>query len=182
MTGLTYPQRLRKRFCWKSDEFGTLRDFTRVFSDGEILAGLGEQLAQPLRSDLPDVLLGTEAHGWLVGPLVACELGVGFVQVYKNVRGYDLAGGLISRTTRPDYMGRSISLSVRRDSLHSFHRAAIVDDWIETGAQATAVGEIANALGVELVGTSVIVDGCQSGTRQKLLVHGLLRAEELEAQ
>lgn len=78
MTGLTYPQRLRKRFCWKSDEFGTLRDFTRVFSDGEILAGLGEQLAQPLRSDLPDVLLGTEAHGWLVRPLVACELGVGF--------------------------------------------------------------------------------------------------------
>ena len=78
-----------------------------------------------------------------------------------------------------DWRGRRITFSVAR-VLDQSDRVLLVDDWIETGSQATAIPAAVVKIGATtLVGTSVIVNQAPDSVRESLNVVSLLRYHEL---
>lgn len=55
----------------------------------------------------------------------------------------------------------------------------MVDDWIETGAQATAVDRLVEDAGASWVGVAVVVDATTAAVRRDLAVRSLLSVREL---
>jgi adenine phosphoribosyltransferase len=136
-------------------------------------------LAELHPSDEISVVIGIEARGYLLGPLVAQHLEVGFVEVSKDLHPNDIGEALLRRTTPPDYNDRGLTLAMRRHVLNPRDRVLLVDDWIATGAQATAARSLVEDAGAAWVGAAVIVDDMPAARRRDLNVRSLLRAAEL---
>jgi adenine phosphoribosyltransferase len=60
----------------------------------------------------------------------------------KDVHPDDVGERLLRRATAPDYMGRSLTLTMRSGLLRPADRVLLVDDWMETGGQAIAAMDL----------------------------------------
>lgn len=158
-----------------SDISGWWRDPFVLTHVGAALAGLFPTLP----GDRPTVVVSPEVTGFLVGPLTAAALGVGFVEAYKDTRYRKVPTEMVWGQSVPDYRGRVMGLGVRTVRLAAGDRALIVDDWAVTGAQIGALRAALGRVGVQVVGAAVIVDGCAPATGAELGVRGLLRQSEL---
>ena len=147
--------------------------------DPDLLRDLVSALADLHRDGDPSVVVGIESRGLLLGALVAQHLRVGFVEVRKDEHPKDLGVPLLRRTTPPDYRDRGLTLTMRRKLLHPRDRVLLVDDWIDTGAQATAVTTLVGDAEATWIGCAVVVDALTSGIRQGLAVRSILRVHEL---
>lgn len=168
--------RLRESFRWTGED---ISDPSRWWSDGETLRELGPALAELFADDGVSVVAGIEARGFVLGPLVAASLGVGFVEVRKDEHPSEIGEQLLRRTTPPDFQGRSLTMTIRRSALGPGDRVLLVDDWIETGAQAIAARDLVHDAEAQWLGVAVIVDAVPSGTRRDLDVRALLREASL---
>jgi adenine phosphoribosyltransferase len=143
---------------------------------GEIAEGLAG-----LHGDVPPptAVVGVESLGFLLGGVVAARLGVGFAEVRKNQHPRYAGERLLRETTPPDYAQRGLTLTMRPHLLRPRDRVLMVDDWIDTGAQADAVRRIVERAEADWLGVAVIVDALPGPTRAALGVRGLLREREL---
>lgn len=146
---------------------------TPVFQDADVLASLGPGLAEPFQDAEATAVVAPEAHGFVLGSLCAVSLGVGFVAARKP--GAPRPGDRVEVTSEPDWRGRRITFQVSRVFGPS-DRILLVDDWIETGSQASAIAAAIVQMGATLLGTSVIVDQAPETIRSALDVVGLAKA------
>jgi adenine phosphoribosyltransferase len=142
---------VRARFRWIDGH----ADVWALFRDPRALTAMVAALADPYRSLGVTAVCGVESRGFLLGGAAAVELGAGFVAVRK---GGLLPGDKISREAAPDYRGQRHLLRLQRAALRPDDRVLFVDDWIETGSQATAVRAMVEECGATWLGCSVIVD------------------------
>jgi adenine phosphoribosyltransferase len=112
---------------------------------------------------------------------VAQAAGLGFVAARK---GDGLFAGATHQTlSAPGYRGIQHRIRVRRDDLHSGDVIVLVDDWIETGSQASAARQLAEQAGASWAGCVVVIDESSEETRQAVgpirsLVPGSLLPQE----
>jgi adenine phosphoribosyltransferase len=145
-----------------------------------LLAAVAHGLAELHRDGRPTVVAGIPSRGSLLGPVTALALGVGFVEIRKDLKEDGEHGlGVLRRVTPPDYAQRDLTLTLRRGLLGPRDRVVLVDDWIATGAQATAARSLVQDARAEWIGVAAVVDGAQAGTRWKLNARSLLRVAEL---
>lgn len=158
-------------------------DVSGWWRDPRIVAQIGPALAGLFAGEPPPtVVVAPEKGGFIVGPLVASALGVGFVEAYKNTRKRQIADRLVWRSTGPDYRGRELSLGLRARHLGATDRVLLVDDWAETGAQLGALRKIVFECGAQYAGAAVIVDACPPAVCESLQVRSLIRGPELDAR
>jgi adenine phosphoribosyltransferase len=147
----------------------------------EVLDGLGPGLAGLFPDTGPTVVVSPEVTGFLVGPLVARALGVGFVEAYKM----GIAGGRrpiaepMTWADLADHRGEPQRLGLRSRHLGPGDRVLVVDDWAVTGAQTRALYAVAAELGATPVGTAVIVSECTATVAAELQIRGLLTGSDL---
>lgn len=146
------------------------------------LRAVGPALAALHCDSAPTVVAAIESRGFVLGPLVAIELGVGFAEIRKNVHPEVAGERLIRSTTPPDYHRRSMTLTLRPHLLHPSDRVLLVDDWIETGANATAARDLVIGAEATWIGVATIVDAVPAGTRRQLNVRSLIRSSSLPWQ
>ncbi|WP_063628129.1 phosphoribosyltransferase family protein [Actinospica robiniae] len=169
-------QHTLKHFRWVNGH----ADVWAVFRDAEALRALVIGLAEPVRADGVTAVCGIESRGFLLGAAVAVELGVGFVPVRKGIG--LLPGDKAFGQTAPDYRGLRHTLRLQREMLGEGDRVLLVDDWIETGAQAATVRAIVEQCGAAWAGCSVLVDQLSDDRRACIgPVRSVLRAAELPA-
>ncbi|GIG67676.1 phosphoribosyltransferase family protein [Phytomonospora endophytica] len=127
--------------------------------DAELLALLGPALAalEPVTPDGPTVIAGAQSSGYLLGPLVAIELGLGFVGVQK----------------RPEPDG-TITLAIADGVLAPGERVLLVDDLVDTGAQARAVRGLLRRHGATWLGVRALMTLCEPEVAQDLGVVALI--------
>jgi adenine phosphoribosyltransferase len=152
-------------------------DLSLALRSPELLSVVGSALAAPFRESHVDAVLGIEARGFAPAALAAQALGVGLVLARKP--GSVHPGAVGERAATPDWRGRIVDLRISRRAVRPGDRLLLVDDWIETGAQARTAARLAGRLGATLVGTSVLVDGTNDAVREELKVVGLAVATEL---
>ena len=154
-------------------------DVWKIFRDPKALAMVVRGLVDPFKQDGITAVCGIESRGFLLGAAAAIELGVGFVPVRKQAGIFP--GEKAVRQTAPDYRGIRHELRLQRASLTPTDSVLMVDDWIETGSQATAVRLMAEECGSRWGGCSVIVDQTSDHCRSNLGVRGIVSAAELPA-
>ncbi len=153
-------------------------DTWTMLRSGAGLAAIVGALAASAGAASPDVVVGIESRGFVLAPAVALALGVGFAPVRKD--GAVFPGPLVARRTEVDYRGNRRTLSARRDLFAPGQRVVLVDDWIETGSQASAVARLVEECGAEVVLVVVVVDDTDPATRAGLPpITSLVRAAEL---
>jgi adenine phosphoribosyltransferase len=159
---------------------GGVSDPSAWWRDPSLLTEIPAALAE-LHSDAdPTVVAGIEARGFVLGPLVAASLGIGFAEIRKDDHPAEVGEKrLLRRTTPPDYQKRSLTLTARPNLFIPRDRVLLVDDWIETGAQAIAVRDLVEDAEAEWVGVAVVVDAVSPEIRRRLNVRALLREREL---
>ena len=128
--------------------------------DAGVLREVGPALADLFADVEPTVVVAPEVTGFLVGPLVASALGVGFVEAYREGARRPIAEPMTWSDVPADHRGDPQRLGVRSRLLGTGDRVLVVDDWTATGAQARALHTLAARLGATPVGTAVIVDEC----------------------
>lgn len=174
--------RLAAAFRWVDPGPGAtheVSDTSGWWRDRDLLAELGPALAQLVAPASPTVVVGPQTSGFLLGPLVARALRVGFVEAYKGTRG-NVADRMLRRTTTPDYKGRTVTLSIRARLVTPADRVVIVDDWAVTGAQLAALRALVFDAGAGYGGAAVIVDGCPPEVAADLALRSLLCRTDLD--
>lgn len=174
-------------FVWRSDppvwpaQRAYYADYSAWWRDGDVLAGIGPALAGLFRDAQPTVVLGTESHGFLLGPLVASHLGIGFAGVRKGPERTSHDEVWLVRRTPPDYRDRHLDLAVRRSVLRTGDRVLFVDEWAATGGQALACRQPVDGADARWLGAAVVVDALEnSADRRTLNLRGLRHVRELD--
>lgn len=106
--------------------------------------------AEPLR---PDVVLGAESRGFILGGALAVRLGCGFVAARKP-------GKLPAETIRAEYaLEYGVdSLELHADALRPGARVLVHDDLLATGGTAAAKIDLVEQLGGVVVGAAFLVE------------------------
>lgn len=167
---------LRTTFRWTDVGDYLVSDRSGWWRDPRILDGLGAGLAGLFRDERPTVVVSPEVTGFMVGPLVARALGVGFVEAYRAGARRAIAEPMIWADVPSDHRGDVQRLGVRERLVGPGDRALVVDDWAATGAQARGLRTL---LGTRYVGTAVIVDECPPEVSAELSIRGLLAGTDL---
>ncbi len=183
----TSDPELKRLLIERYDEIGdrSTRGTTYVNRDGwwrdpAIIERLPAALCEPFRAAEPTVVLGPQSSGYLLGPLVAHELKVGFVGARKEVNLLADSDAWLRVSTSPDYRDRHLELGFRRNAIRAADRVLIVDDWADTGSQLLALQKLVNLAEGRIVGTVVIADALtDSRVRRDLQLTALVHAREL---
>ncbi|GIJ08620.1 phosphoribosyltransferase family protein [Micromonospora andamanensis] len=175
-------ERLVELFGWVDPGPGAshlVSDTSGWWRDPATLAALGPALVAPFRAARPTVVVSPAVTGFLLGPLAATALGVGFVAAHKPGDGRLPAGSLTWAQSPPDFRGRRVDLAVRDRHLGPGDRVLVVDDWVDTAAQVRALYEICAARGAEPVGTAAVISTCPPPAATDLRITALLTNPDL---
>jgi len=89
-----------------------------------------------------DAVVGLDARGFLLGPVVALRLGAAFVPVRKKGK---LPGQCATAIYEKEY--GADSFEIQADSIKPGQSVVVIDDLIATGGSAKAAGELVKQLG-----------------------------------
>jgi len=93
-----------------------------------------------------DVIVGLDARGFLLGPVIALRLGAAFVPVRKRGK---LPGECIQATYEKEYGADEFEMQA--DAIVPGQTVVIVDDILATGGSAAAAGELVSKQGGKLL-------------------------------
>lgn len=128
-------------------------DITTVLNDKEAFREAIDRLSEETEKLGCDVVIGSEARGFILGAAVAYKLGLRFVPVrkkgklpYKTIRGtYDLEYG-------------TDTLEMHIDAVNKGDKVALVDDLLATGGTISCVSDMVNELGGKIMGAVFLVE------------------------
>ena len=146
------------------------RDITPLLSQPQVFrvlidAFVHRYMAESMR---PDVVAGLDARGFIIGSVLAYELGVGFVPIRKKGK---LPFTTISQTYELEYGSATVELHT--DAIEAGQRVLLVDDLIATGGTMMAGKQLIEKLGGILVEGAAIVDLPELGGSAQLRRAGL---------
>ena len=116
----------------------------------------------------PDVVAGLDARGFILGSVVAYELGVGFVPIRKKGK---LPFHTVTETYELEYGSATVELHT--DAVQMGQRVLLIDDLIATGGTMMAGRRLLEKLGAVVVEGAAIVDLPELGGSEKLRASGL---------
>jgi len=145
------------------------RDITPVFADPALLREVVDRLAEPFCDHDIQVVAGTEARGFILGPAVALQLATGFVPVRKKGK---LPCATYQATYELEY--GTDSLEMHRDAIVPGARVLMVDDLLATGGTMRACCELVEKAGGIVAACAFFVELSFLGGRQKLAPHETL--------
>jgi adenine phosphoribosyltransferase len=180
--GSDLRNRLRHDFKWVGDRWDTTSyaDMTGWWRDADLLRSITRGLVELAQATDPTVVVGLQSRGFLLGSLVAQEMGLGFVEVRKNPGPHVDSDEWVIVTTPPDYNDRNLRLGFRRRLVTPDDRVVLVDDWIDTGGQAMGVRHLVELAHARWAGVVVVVDDLRSSAvRRDLDVRALVHSRDL---
>lgn len=139
------------------------RDITPLLAEPQAVRMVIDLICAPFREARVSKILGVESRGFILGALVARELGAGFVPIRKAGK---LPAPRISESYSLEY-GED-RLEVHRDALRKGERVLVVDDLLATGGTAAATVTLARRLGAEVLACAFLIELGELGGRERL--------------
>jgi len=129
------------------------KDIMPLLADPASLNETAELLAKWVEPRKPDVILGAEARGFILGAVLAYKLGCGFVAARRPGK---LPWKTVSATYALEYGENSLELHA--DAIAHGQRVLVHDDVLATGGTAKAICDLAAQLGGEIIGVSFVIE------------------------
>lgn len=138
------------------------KDITPILGDPALLREAARRLADPYREAGVTHVAGMEARGFLLGALIAADLGAGFIPVRKPGK---LPAPTFSEAYALEY--GTDTLEVHQDACGPGDVVLIHDDVIATGGTAAAAHRLVERTGARIAGFSFLIelaflDGCRT--------------------
>ena len=139
------------------------RDISPMLRDPRGLRVVMQQLGDVCDRLKPDLIVGIESRGFIVGTPLATQQGIGFVPVRKP-------GKLPGDVTGVEYTLEygSDRLEIQTDALSDGARVLLVDDLLATGGTAAASVELIQKAGGQLVGCGFVIELADLAGRRRL--------------
>lgn len=129
------------------------KDITTLLQNGPAFRYAVDAMADHFQEFKPEVIIGAESRGFLLGAPLAYKMGCGFVLVRKP-------GKLPAAVERVSYdleYGQD-TLEIHRDAITSGQRVLIVDDLLATGGTVAATVELVRKLNGNIVGCAFLIE------------------------
>jgi len=149
------------------------KDIMPLLADSGSLEEATDLIAAWAEPRKPDVILGAEARGFILGATVAYKLGCGFVAARRPGK---LPWKTVSASYALEYGVNSLELHA--DAIAEGQRVLVHDDVLATGGTAGAICDLAEQLGGEIVGVAFVIELDFLEGRKQLEgrdVHSLIR-------
>jgi adenine phosphoribosyltransferase len=129
------------------------KDIMPLLADPASLREATDLLVEWAEPRKPDVILGAEARGFILGAAMAYRLGCGFVAARRPGK---LPWKTVSSSYALEYGENSLELHA--DAITSGQRVLVHDDVLATGGTARAICDLATQLGGEIVGVAFVIE------------------------
>ena len=139
------------------------RDITPLLRDPVALDQTVHELAEWGKGVRPDVVLGAEARGFILGAAIAREIGCGFVPARRPGK---LPPETVGATYALEY-GQN-TLELHPETISPGDRVLIHDDVLATGGTVEAIAGLVEGLGAEVVGVAFIIELTFLNGRERL--------------
>ena len=146
------------------------RDITPLLQDPKVFRVLIDAFVHRYmdRALRPDVVAGLDARGFILGSVVAYELGVGFVPIRKKGK---LPFTTVQETYELEYGSSTVELHT--DAVQPGDRVLLIDDLIATGGTMMAGKKLLEILGAQVSEGAAIVELPQLQGSARLRESGL---------
>jgi adenine phosphoribosyltransferase len=144
------------------------KDISPLLRDPEALGQTIDDLAAWTRGLDPDLVLGAEARGFILGAAIANEVPCGFIPARRPGK---LPPETVSATYALEYGQNALELNA--DAIGNGTRVVIHDDVLATGGTVEAIGGLVEQLGGEVVGVNFIIELTFLGGRDRLTKYPL---------
>jgi adenine phosphoribosyltransferase len=111
----------------------------------------------------PDVVAGLDARGFILGSVVAYELGLGFVPIRKKGK---LPFTTVEETYELEYGSATVELHT--DAVKPGQRVLLIDDLIATGGTMLAGKKLLEKLGATVIEGAAVVDLPELGGSKRI--------------
>jgi adenine phosphoribosyltransferase len=159
---LDLKTRVREVPDWPEPGVG-FKDISPLLRDPEALEQTIGELAAWTREQRPDLVLGAEARGFILGAAIAKEVPCGFVPARRPGK---LPPETVSATYALEY-GQN-ALELHADAIGDGARVVIHDDVLATGGTVEAIAGLVEHLGGEVVGINFVIELTFLGGRERL--------------
>ncbi len=129
------------------------KDIMPLLADPACLRETVDLLADWVEPRKPDLILGAEARGFILGAALAYKLGCGFIAARRPGK---LPWKTVSATYALEYGENSLELHA--DAIANGARVLVHDDVLATGGTARAICDLAEQLGGEIVGVAFVIE------------------------
>jgi adenine phosphoribosyltransferase len=146
------------------------RDITPLLQDPRVFRVLIDAFVHRYMDPAlrPDVVAGLDARGFILGSVIAYELGLGFVPIRKKGK---LPFTTVEETYELEYGSATVELHT--DAVKPGQRVLLIDDLIATGGTMMAGKRLLEKLGATVMEGAAIVDLPELGGSDKLRQAGL---------
>jgi adenine phosphoribosyltransferase len=139
------------------------KDITPLLADPAALRHTVGALADWVAERKPDLVLGAEARGFILGAAIAAQAGVGFVPARRPGK---LPPETVSASYALEYGENALEL--HPDLIPAGSRVIVHDDVLATGGTVEAICRLVRQLGGEVVGACFIIELTFLGGRERL--------------
>jgi adenine phosphoribosyltransferase len=147
----------------------SFKDVTPLLADPTSLSYAIEQLAMWGKERRPDLVLGAEARGFILGAAIAREIGCGFIPARRPGK---LPPETVSATYALEYGENALEL--HPNMIPAGARVLIHDDVLATGGTVEAIAtKLVEHLGGEVVGCCFLIELTFLNGRERLSEYDL---------
>jgi len=129
------------------------KDMMPLLADPATLHEAVDLLAEWIEPRKPDLILGAEARGFILGASLAYKLECGFVAARRPGK---LPWKTVSASYALEYGENTLELHA--DAIANGARVLVHDDVLATGGTAAAICDLAEQLGGEIVGVAFLIE------------------------
>ena len=129
------------------------KDLMPLLADPASMREVVDVLAEWVEPRKPDVILGAEARGFILGAALAYKLGCGFVAARRPGK---LPWKTVSASYALEYGENALELHA--DAIANGARVLVHDDVLATGGTAAAICDLSEQLGGEIVGVAFVIE------------------------
>lgn len=144
------------------------RDITPLLQNPRVFRVLIDQFVHRYFDTQPQAIAGLDARGFIIGSVLAYELGVGFVPIRKKGK---LPYATVEETYELEY--GSATVEMHTDAVKPGDRVVLIDDLIATGGTMMAGKRLLERLGATVIEGAAIVELPELGGAAKLREAGL---------
>lgn len=151
------------------------RDIFPIFLNPNAVKTLVNEFVGAIQEKQPNATLiaGLDARGFLLGPMVAYELNIGFIPIRKKGK---LPGETVVQAYEKEYGTDYFEL--QKNSVKAGDVVVVLDDLLATGGSAEAAHSLINKAGARVAGSVFIVELVDLKGRDRLsgdFVHSLFK-------
>ena len=129
------------------------KDLTTLLKDADAFSCVIDVLSDHFRTLKPDYIAGIEARGFILAPVIAHKIGVGFIPIRK-------AGKLPYRVVKETYNLEygTDTVEVHEDAVDKGAKVVLIDDLLATGGTALAAYNLLTKVGADVISIGFVVE------------------------